>query len=886
MELGEEYWDIFFDEVDTHLESLNKQITDLETSPDSTDVVHEIFRIVHTVKGMAATIGFNSIAKLCHKMEELFDFYRKNPRTVEKSTIEIEIKALDGLYKVVEYISENGEELPICTTLSDALSNELIDELQKLQSNGDRKTNKETKKSKKVSVKKSVPKQKEEIPDGQKLQVKVKYAEDCQMPAVRAYMTTQLLERSGSIISSIPDKEHFVDNDDILTHGLMASVNSKESSEFLKNNLLQISDVIDVQIEISDETENTTEESTGENATIISEPVRYQLSVDPAVLLEQINEKEKEDLFNSILKAYHIDLLLAEDVSNPEEQFINLINNLNDYIGHVIKSVPSLKELDILRQTLPSPQTITSIVNSVTTGEDHSKDKTRRRIQFILLINGTHKSVLDFLSDACELNKVEVKEIKIPTSTPTNNTENRSEDTKEETKNDQPKPTENNAPKVKHSDVKTTFVRVNLATLESLMNAVGELVINHNKIKLTLGENPSSEIMTTTQYLHQVTTKIQQLVMSIRMVPVNQVFSRFPRFIRDVSRELQKEVHLELEGESTEIDRIMVDELNEIFIHLVRNAIDHGLETAEERENLGKPKSGLIKMQAYAQGNNVFVTISDDGKGISPEKVKKKAIEKGILEKEQADALSKEEALNLIFATGFSTADKVSDLSGRGVGMDIVKSKVSSLGGQIVLNSNQGEGTSIRLSIPSTISIIQALLINNKSGLYAIPLSEIKEIVTIKIKEHVYTVGSCDIIVLHNQTVPIINLEKYLSPEDENNSISSLLDDCLVVVVASEGNQYGIIVESLVGQQEIVIKPISNRANLEGFVNGATVFGDGRVAMILNIENIIKIYLNDNPLDEIPESYYEPLLDDNKKQEKKEKINRVSKKQRKPLLDS
>ncbi|MDJ0626055.1 MAG: chemotaxis protein CheA [Candidatus Caenarcaniphilales bacterium] len=855
MQSGEEYWDLFFDEVETHLESLNHQITNLESSPNDVDIVHEIFRIVHTIKGMAATIGFQSIAKLCHKMEELFDFYRKNPRSVENSTIEIEIKALDSLYKVVESISENGEELSSCNKISETLCNELIEELNKLQVSG---VNLSVTEDKNLN---SIIKQKP-IPKANQFKVKVKFDEDCQMPSVRAFMATEVIEKNGNLISSVPDKDQFNDVE-IISEGLTASILASQPIENIKENILKISDVIKVEIEaIAEEkdkqyTSNVTRSLEENNSLKKSSPLEgiNPLSLDHKMIIERLNEKEQEELFNGTLKAYHIDLLLAEDINNPEEQLINLVNNFNDYIGHVIHSIPSLEDLEVLKLKRPPTQTISSIINSESELADHNEEKQRRKMQFILLINGTHKNVLDFLSDACEINKVEVKEIKVSSpdkKTVENNTENLQ-------KHEVNEAVHIAQPKAKHSDIKTTFVRVNLGTLESLMNAVGELVINHNKIKLSMGDSPSSEILSTTQYLNQVTTKIQQLVMSIRMVPVNQVFSRFPRFIRDISRELKKDVHLVQEGENTEVDRIIVDELNEIFIHLVRNAIDHGIETADEREKYDKPKSGLIKMQAYSHGNNVFVTISDDGKGINPDELKRKAIQKKIITIEQAEALSKDEILNLIFATGLSTAEHVSDLSGRGVGMDIVKSKVSSLGGRISINSILGEGTSIRLSIPSTISIIQALLINNKSGLYAIPLSEIKEIVSINIRQDLHQIGSCSIIVLHDQVIPLVNLEKYLQASSPENFIEDLPPESLVVVVACEGNQYGLIVDSLVGQQEIVIKTISNRANPEGLINGATVFGDGRVAMILNVEKIIKLYLNDNPIEEIPEGF---LLED------------------------
>lgn len=834
MNAGEEYLDLFFDEVDTSLESLNEQLAILAKNPAQASIIAEIFRIVHTVKGMAATIGFNSISRVCHKMEELFDFYRKNPRKVPKETIECEQKALDGLFKIIENLASNdGEETSISRTLSEALCKELEDELNKLN----------------ISPVQANTKQ--NIDPERKIEIKIKFAEDCLMPGVRAFMTTQVLEKTGQLIESDPPTEAFLDNMEIVANGLKAIISTSKPLEQIQNRLLKISDVVKVEIaekekvsspipliNLSKEENQNIEQQNNISSFINSH------EKPPEELEKLFSDFQRHEIANGNLNAFQVDLFLSDEVINAEEQFFNLLNNLNEYLGQVIYSYPSILELGQKKDIAHEAKTISNLLAS-----EASKFTSRgEKLHFVVLVNGSHKNILDFLSDACELNKVEVKEIEFSwrkkiESDVSIEAQSEAKSVQEENKD---------LSFTKSGDVKTAFVRVNMATLESLMNSVGELVINHNRIKLAMGDTATNEERSILQYLHQVTTKIQQLVMSIRMVPVNQVFTRFPRFIRDVSRELQKEVLLEVEGENTEIDRLMVDELNEVFIHLVRNAIDHGIETSEERLKKDKPKAGTIRMQAYAQGNNVFITIADDGRGIDPQNIKKKAIQKGLLSPEEAEIMDHNELLDLIFATGFSTADKVSDLSGRGVGMDVVKSRVSALGGQIFINSIVGEGTSVRLSIPSTISIIQALLINDGSGLYAIPLSQIREIVRISIKEEVYKIGSCEIILLHNETIPLIDLSKYIHSEDFSKHSQKNRSEALIVVIVSEEKSYALIVDSLVGQQEIVIKPISPKANQEGLVNGATVFGDGRVAMILNVDQIIKLYLLDHESREFP----------------------------------
>jgi two-component system, chemotaxis family, sensor kinase CheA len=839
MQSSEEYWDLFFDEVDTSLQSLNEQLSLLEKNRSNSNIVKEIFRIVHTVKGMAATIGFNSVTKLCHKMEELFDFYRQKPQAVTQTTLDCQLKALDSLFKIVEYISESGEELSICRTLSDAISKEIEEELKNLLNEKQKLSSTSQPKQKQIQPK-QIQQNIIEANAQKRIEVKVKFSEDCVMPGVRAYMTAQVLEKNGELIQSCPDKEHFLDSSSIATEGLTALIKSSKSVEQLQEKLLKISDV--VEVEVREQQSERQLAGVFEPALLIhnvinstiSEQEKYSsgsLDQCPAYIQDCLNDFHKLEISQGKLKVFQVDLVLADDVVNPYEQFFNLLTNLNEYLGPVVYSAPNLAELSKLKEEAAD------VLQTKTVGE-----QSKQVLHFILLVDGTHKNILDFLSDACELNKVEVKEVRLP-ALQAQEAEQKAEADLESAKKSAQEEVKDLS-FTKSGDVKTAFVRVNMATLESLMNSVGELVINHNRVKLALGENTSNEMRSVVQYLNQVTTKIQQLVMSVRMVPVNQVFSRFPRFIRDISRELKKEVILEVEGEDTEIDRLMVDELNEIFVHLVRNAVDHGIESAMEREIQGKPRAGSIKMQAYSQGNNVFITISDDGRGIDPHNVKKKAVQKGIITQDQADGMDNQELLDLIFTTGFSTAEVVSDLSGRGVGMDVVRSRVSSLGGHILINSAVGEGSSIRLSIPSTISIIQVLLINDRGGLYAIPLSEIKEIVAINTKQEINEVASCEIITLHGETIPIVNLHKYIQGLDEDAQVA-FPEQALVVVVKSEERNYGLIVDSLVGQQEIVIKPISNKVNQEGLINGATVFGDGRVAMILNVDQIIKFYLHD-----------------------------------------
>ena len=831
---NEEYWDLFFDEVNSHLESLTQQMQALELNPSSLNIIREIFRLVHTIKGMAATIGFNSVVKLCHKMEELFDFYRQNHQPVSSQIINCQIQATDGLFKILEYISSNGEDSSVCLILAESLCQSLQKELSNLQK----------------------PQDLESKPE-KTIQIKVKFAQDCQMPGVRAFLATQALEKTGLLLQSNPPKDQFLDNGNLVKDGLTAVLCSDKPLSQIKEGLFRICDVIEVELKDAlPEIESQAEE--------ISEKIQEVREIYekecPVYIIEKLTASQKEELLKAELKIFYVDLSLIEEAKSPEDQFCNLFNNIHDYLGQILQSEPSLDSLKN-RQNLPKQNihiktTNNKCINEILDQEiiEFNARKQRSRLQFILAIKGDHKNILDFLSDACELHKVELKEMEFIDENKISSSDNlkginEPENHKVQAENNSP-PLEDIINITKQNDIKTSFVRVSLNSLDALMNSVGELVINHNRLKLILDETPNNQLRSIIQYLNQVTTKIQQLVMGVRMVPISQVFNRFPRFIRDISRELKKDINLVLEGEETEIDRLMLDELNDILIHLIRNSMDHGLETTDERLKKGKSKQGQIKMQAHSQGNHVFITISDDGKGIDAEVVKRKALAKGLISEDEANLLSNKEIINLIFSSGFSTAETVSNLSGRGVGMDVVKSKINSLGGQITLHSVVGEGTSLKLSIPSTISIIQALIINIQDGLYTIPLSEIREIISVEKKKQIYRIGNCDLLTFAGQSIPLINLRKYLCIDESLNinDLDYIPDHCLVITINSEDKVYGLIVESLVGQQEVVIKPISQKANLKGLINGVTVFGDGRVAMILSIDQIVRFYLNNEDL--------------------------------------
>lgn len=378
-------------------------------------------------------------------------------------------------------------------------------------------------------------------------------------------------------------------------------------------------------------------------------------------------------------------------------------------------------------------------------------------------------------------------------------------------------------------------VRVNIDRLDTLMNLVSELIIVKTQLEgLEVGTGEvESNYNDSVEYLERITTSLHDAVMKVRMVPVETVFNRFPRMIRDISRKLGKEMELVMSGEETELDRTVIDEIGDPLIHLLRNAADHGLETTEERVNLGKPRKGTIKLQAYQDGNSVMIVVEDDGKGININKVKNKAIEKGTITKEEAATMTEKEIVELLFRPSFSTAEKVSDLSGRGVGLDVVKSKITALGGHVEVETEWGKGSKFIVRLPLTLAIIQALMISVADDKYAIPLNNIQNIEDVY-KEDIKLVQNQEVIVVRDEIIPIIRLRDVLGlPEEEDK------DMMMGVIVKKGEKQVGFIVDSLIGQQEIVIKSLGKYLSGIDIIAGATILGNGEVALILDVNSLI-----------------------------------------------
>ena len=397
-------------------------------------------------------------------------------------------------------------------------------------------------------------------------------------------------------------------------------------------------------------------------------------------------------------------------------------------------------------------------------------------------------------------------------------------------------PAKNTEKKAVSKPVVNRTVRVDIEKLDSLMNLVSELIIAKNSLVSATGSigNVGSEFNEQVEYLESVTTNLHESVMKVRMVPIESVVTKFPRMIRDLSKKLDKKMELYMSGEETELDRTVVDEIGDPLMHLLRNSADHGLESAEVRRERGKSEVGSIFLDAYQDGNNVVIEVRDDGNGIDTEAVKRKALEKGIVTQEQAASMTEKEAIDLLFHAGFSTSEKVSDDSGRGVGLDVVKSKIEALSGEVEVKSKLGEGSTWIIRLPLTLAIIQALMVTIGGEKYAISLGSIQTIEDISPAD-IKLVQTEEVIHLRGSVIPLIRLSEVLDAPSTKSS-----DENLVVVIVKKGDKLaGLVVDELIGQQEIVIKSMGKYISKCKMISGATILGNGEVALILDANAII-----------------------------------------------
>jgi two-component system chemotaxis sensor kinase CheA len=512
-------------------------------------------------------------------------------------------------------------------------------------------------------------------------------------------------------------------------------------------------------------------------------------------------------------RSYFVDLKFSNDCNFKNLRASMLISKLSE-IAEIIKTVPDQKDLDEKLLGCGFKLAVTTKL------EDKEVEKCAQQV---CEVEQVHVFPLD-------INTPNAPILNTPVQPATPNTPSPTAVPAKEPK--QATTVHNSEEARALADVRTAqTVRVKFEQLDKLMNWVGELVINKIALLQVTADNRNESLKRITENIDRLTADLQDLVMQVRMVPVSQIFDRFPRLVRDLSIKKEKKIELFMEGRDIEVDRTVLDEIGEPLIHLLRNSVDHGIEHPEEREKANKDPVGKITLSAQRNGDHVFVEIEDDGAGIDPEKIKASAIKKGVSTQEELDKMTREQLINMIFMPGFSTAKEVTDTSGRGVGMDVVKTKIAALGGTVHLETELGKGTKTSIKLPLTLAIIQAILVNDAGQTFAIPTSQVSEIVRAR-KSEIQSLGKVNAITVRNRVIPVVHLHRMLNLEGDDEEDLELL----ITYLGDEENKLGVVVDSVLRQQDILVKTLNDTLSGIKGISGATILGDGQVVLVLDVK--------------------------------------------------
>lgn len=587
-----------------------------------------------------------------------------------------------------------------------------------------------------------------------------------------------------------------------------------------------IEEYLDCIINTSDEGENNNEELINMlNACLNAEGAPESA---PAAKEEKKEEKSAED--GDKRKFLHIDIADFEKNAITEAKAKNLnVYGVTVYIDEncILKAARAFLVFKGLENA-------GEIIKSVPGVQDIEDEKFDFDFSMLIISEKSLEEIKKIISNVSEIKEVVIENYEIPSDA--NVVSSVQKEEKEPEKEESKK--KKAAPAKAAKPVANRSVRVDIEKLDVLMNLVSELIIAKNGLVSVSNQEDGKTSMQSfneqIEYLERITTNLHESVMKVRMVPIESVVNRFPRMIRDLSKKLGKEMELIMTGEDTELDRTVIDEIGDPLMHMLRNSADHGLEPTIERLKLGKPQVGTIQLNAYQDGNNVTIEVIDDGAGIDVEKVKASAVKKGTITEEQAEMMTEKEAIDLLFRPAFSTSEKITDVSGRGVGLDVVKNKIEGLGGDVEVSTKLGEGTKFTVRLPLTLAIIQALMVEVRQEKYAIPLNSIVTIEDVSIDDIKY-VQQKEVINLRGMVIPLVRLDEVLDcPQQEEEQ-----ENLIVVIVKKGDKQTGLVIDNLLGQQEIVIKPLGKYINIHRMISGATILGDGEVALIIDSNALV-----------------------------------------------
>ena len=565
----------------------------------------------------------------------------------------------------------------------------------------------------------------------------------------------------------------------------------------------------------------------GNGSRDVSATIRMLEEIDKGQTIGDTEQNQEETMDEKLQSAIDLDeFQLAILHESKDQHYENMLITIELSKNCLLKGVRAFMVFDILEQ-------LGEVVYANPQVEQIEEENFDTTFSILFVTQEASKEI------EAKLNKIsEIEQINITTFSIADYV--RTKDTKDQTaeKNDSEKQSDQTE-KVNNQTVQQTAsktIRVDIDRLDSLMNLFEELVIDRGRLEQIASELKNVDLDDTVERMSRVSSDLQNIILTMRMVPINTVFNRFPRMIRQLARDLHKEVEIDIIGAETELDRTVIDEIGDPLVHLIRNAIDHGIESPEVRLENGKDSQGKVTLEAYHSGNYIFVEISDDGAGIDKKKVKQKAIDKGIITPENAAALSDQQTYELILASGFSTNEEISDVSGRGVGLDVVKNTIESLGGNISIDAIQGEKSVFTIQLPLTLSIISVLLVELKKEKYAIPLSSIIEATVIH-RDEIYAAHHHQVIDFRGSVVPLSDLHEVfdVDPSEQDED-----DDYVSVVIVRKGDKLtGLIVDSFIGQQEVVLKSLGDYLTNIFAISGATIIGDGEVALIIDTNALI-----------------------------------------------
>ncbi|AIF69315.1 hypothetical protein PAP_04520 [Palaeococcus pacificus DY20341] len=732
MELSQ-YLEEFLADAKERIDNLNNAFLKLEAiitkgegNGKKKELIDQIFRDAHTLKGTAATMGFDELSEVAHKVENLFDDIREDRIDLNSDIFDVVFEVLDVIGEMIESI-ERGEE-------HNFELEELYKKLEWVKNNAHKKESSIQQSSLKAEAK--------------KYRVRVFFDKNNSMRGVRAFLILTDLGEIGEILKTVPERSEIEEG--------------KLEGDLAEYEILTDKPVEDVE------------------ALIRRHPEIIDIKIDT---LSENEEKEEQK------GAKRVEIYLQRDAPLKSARIFLILEDLT--------KIGEISNLNSLKRKLET--------------EEFDEEK-------ITLFINTHESeekIKELIMKHPYVEEVKLEESKSK-STP---------EKVEEQKNASKKTIQ----KIKMSQV----VKINVNHLDKLMDLMSELVINKGRLDQIAEFLDNKELLETLSTTSRLMSELQEEIMQMRLVSLAMIFNKFPRMIRDLAKESGKEIELIMEGQDIEVDRSILDKLSDILVHLLRNAVDHGIELPEEREKMGKPRVGKIKLVAERKKNRIEITVSDDGKGIDPEKIKQKAITKGLLTEASANAMSKEELINLIFMPGFSTAEKVTKVSGRGVGLDVVHDIVKSLNGSLIVQSEVGKGTTFVVRLPISTAIIQALLIQVKDEIYALPISNIIETREIT-KDDIQTLGGRETIVLRGEIIPIYMLHELIGLPCKN------IARFPAIIVDLGSHKIAIGVDGLLNKRDIVIKPLGKVLSRARGFSGATILGDGRVVLIIDVNSLLE----------------------------------------------